>query len=127
MEIQCRMINPNKVIIKDRKPGDMFYADWLVDKNNDVRMSSKQYNRDWLGKREPLVVILPNGQSFMVDSYYRSVETNPEKEGWTVTGKAPNITLSPSINAESPSNHKLGYHGWLRDGILSADLEGRKY
>jgi len=120
------MIIPSEVNISNREPGDMFYANWLICENGNVHMASKQYNKDWLGKRPPLVVILPNGSSFMVDSYYHNIEGNPEKEGWTVTGEAPNITLTPSINY-SPSDRKFGYHGWLKNGVLSEDLEGRKY
>lgn len=34
---------------------------------------------------------------------------------WTLTGEAPNITVSPSINDTDP-NHP--WHGWIRNGEL---------
>lgn len=40
--------------------------------------------------------------------------------GWTVTGELPNITITPSIGAAD-------YHGWVTDGVLSDDIEGRTY
>lgn len=41
--------------------------------------------------------------------------------GWTRSGEAPRITARPSI-------HVIGrYHGWLTDGVLSDDLDGRSY
>lgn len=40
--------------------------------------------------------------------------------GWEVTGELPNITLRPSIGA-------VEYHGWVTDGVLSDDIEGRTY
>ena len=41
-------------------------------------------------------------------------------QGWTRTGEPPRFTVNPSIL--SP-----GYHGWLRDGVLSDDTDGRTY
>jgi len=41
--------------------------------------------------------------------------------GWTRTGTPPMITARPSI-------HVIGkYHGFLTDGVLSDDLDGRSY
>lgn len=41
--------------------------------------------------------------------------------GWDVSGEAPKITVSPSINIVG------SYHGWIRDGVISDDCEGRKF
>lgn len=38
---------------------------------------------------------------------------------WQRTGTPPHVTCSPSIDCPS------GYHGWLRDGVLTDDCEGR--
>jgi hypothetical protein len=62
--------------------------------------------------------MLPNNHLLCVDYKYTGKEN-----GWVVTGEAPNITTMPSINSFA----NPGYHGWLKDGILSDDLEGRKY
>jgi hypothetical protein len=40
--------------------------------------------------------------------------------GWTVTGTFPKITVTPSIGSS-------GYHGFIRDGYLEDDLEGRAF
>jgi len=78
---------------------------------------SVEYKRDWLGKRSPLVVRLPDGCAWCVDLV---ASNNRSGSGWTVTGDAPNITARPSIAVH-------GYHGWLTNGVLSDDLEGRRY
>ena len=40
---------------------------------------------------------------------------------WTVTGTAPKFTVSPSINATGV------YHGFIQDGIVTEDCEGRLF
>jgi hypothetical protein len=70
-----------------------------------------------------LHIMLPNGTLFAPG------------DRWTITGTAPEITLHPSINNYHVSDdpelrarfHKHGYHGWLQNGILTDDLEGRTY
>lgn len=40
---------------------------------------------------------------------------------WTVTGDPPNVTASPSINF-------MGiYHGWVQNGVVTDDCEGRRF
>lgn len=128
MPIQCRMVSKEEMEhLEYAKPGDMWFAPWMVDvfktpeKLKESTFVSPEYIRDWYGKRPPIVVILPNGDRFMVDKCCYQKEN-----GWTVTGEAPNITLSPSINCIR-ENRAEGYHGWLKNGILSDDLEGRTY
>lgn len=41
--------------------------------------------------------------------------------GWTVSGEAPNLTVTPSINAAGE------YHGFITNGVIGDDLEGRKF
>jgi hypothetical protein len=93
------------------RPGDCWYAPWLSE-----GWSSPEYIRDHLGKRHPLVVCVPGGFDWCVDG----PANNLGGHGWTVTGEAPRLTATPSIGTEK-------YHGWLRDGVLSDDLEGRTY
>ena len=40
---------------------------------------------------------------------------------WAVSGEPPNITVSPSINVEGI------YHGFIRDGVITDDVEGRTF
>jgi hypothetical protein len=61
-----------------------------------------------------LIVVLPDGRHWAIDT--------PSSSGghWTRTGNAPHLTVTPSILTP-------GYHGWLQNGILSDDLDGRTY
>lgn len=100
--------------------GDMFPAPWL-EEHREFWLSA-QFDRDWLDKRPPLVVRLPGGFDFCVDGPYRSKsDPNPTRQGWDVTGAPPNITLQPSINIGGM------YHGWIRDGVITDDCEGRTF
>jgi hypothetical protein len=40
---------------------------------------------------------------------------------WTRTGEPPNVTVSPSIN------YVGSYHGWVQNGYVSDDVDGRKF
>ena len=67
------------------------------------------------------VLCLPNGGHWHI--YGRMADGSP---GWDVTGELPNITARPSILAHANGVHEE-YHGWLTDGVLSDDIEGRTY
>lgn len=82
-------------------PGAMYDAPWFAD--------------TWHGDDgRCLVLALPDGSPWTIDG--------PATNGpaWQRSGEPPRITARPSI--ASP-----GYHGWLTDGVLSDDLEGRSY
>jgi hypothetical protein len=86
----------------DRAPaGAMWRSDWL---------EPQMAGPDGIS----LTMMLPDGYEWAIDG--------PATSGghWTRTGTPPHITARPSIL--SP-----GYHGWLTDGVLSDDLEGRSY
>jgi hypothetical protein len=76
---------------------------------------SLEYMRDWMGKRPPISVMLPSGQVWCIDQ-----QASGMKSGWTVTGTIPVLTAAPSILVE-------GYHGFLQNGVLTDDLDGRSY
>lgn len=61
-----------------------------------------------------LCVRLPSGGSF-----HPQIPPAGESHGWEITGEPPKVTIRPSIN------HVGVYHGYLTDGVLSDDLEGR--
>ena len=82
------------------------------DDPNQRGLLSAHYWRDWSGKRSPICVVCPNGETWEIDRW------SSNGTGWTVTGDLPNITCSPSIVVE-------GYHGFLQNGEFTADLEGR--
>lgn len=109
--VQCTLVDIDK---SPKEPGDMWFAPDMADSH----LMSAQFRRDWQGKRAPIYVMLPNGVAVCVDWHYwgRGLD-NPGKDGWTVTGDPPNLTVSPSlnINPDSPG----GWHGFLRDGVLT--------
>jgi hypothetical protein len=69
--------------------------------------------------REPLLVWMPSKDVFCVDAMCWHGRTL--YGGWQVTGEPPLITVNPSINLVG------GYHGWIQNGIISDDCEGRRY
>ena len=81
------------------------------------RLSAFYFNKN--KHRRPLIIMLPGRALFCIDS--KSWRDEVYSGGWTVTGEAPNMTLSPSINMHGT------YHGYLKDGVLSDDVEGRTY
>lgn len=91
-------------LLRDLPPGAMWHAPWL--------------DRTTHGRRAPdgraLVVKLPDGTHWCVDG----PATNGP--GWTRSGEWPRVTAAPSIDSG-------GYHGFLRDGVLTDDVGGRSY
>lgn len=69
------------------------------------------YWNDWSASRPPLCVVCPNDSLWEID---RISEKGP---GWKVIGKFPTLTVLPSINLPR-------YHGWLREGEFSCDING---
>ena len=126
MPIQCRLVDREKLREQEKqpKPGDMWFVPKMVEGDHAQfyfdHYLSNQYKKDWLGKRLPIMVCLPNGQHTCLDCFYSDAK---DGNGWTITGEPPSITVMPSINCMGTN----GYHGWLKDGILSDDLEGRSY
>lgn len=132
MPWQCRLVGSReeRQQLKDTQPdgrlpiGTMWYhhegppAGTVREPN---AFLSVEYYRDHLGKRPALWVRLPNRDDFCLDSVSRDGRADGSGRGWTVTGDAPNVTVSPSIN-------DVGYyHGWLQNGVLSEDVEGRTF
>ena len=105
--------------------GAMFYVPADAEMHNwPWRDADKDHLSDYYfqnnSSRQPLLVKLPGiAGLFCVDGKCRDSEK--WYGGWTVIGEAPNITVTPSINL-------IGiYHGWLQNGIISDDCEGRKF
>jgi len=102
--------------------GDCYFAPELLtlEKVPPWMHLSPCYKRDWLGKRDPIVVVLPDRNHFCVDAMAWKGGV-PYGEGWTVVGTAPNISVMPSINFPG------SYHGWIMNGVITDDCEGRKF
>lgn len=111
--------------------GVMWYAPWYHDPRDpddvaridkalaDIKADpnarwylSRFYWETWSRKRPPICVLCPNGREWCVDA------KSSNGEGWQVTGDVPLITCAPSIVVP-------GYHGFLRDGVFTGDIEGR--
>lgn len=116
-----------KIVYHEKRPenvkvGDMWPAPWLVQDVAHMFFLSDAYVSKWKnpgGFRLPLVVRLPDGSDFCVDG--PCYDKGKRYGGWDVTGEPPNITLSPSINI-------VGYyHGWIQNGVITDDCEGRKF
>lgn len=117
MSWKCRLIEKEE--IPNAKFGDIWFAPWL-----ETFAKSPEYERDHRGKRSPLVVYVPPGIPMLLDQ----PTSNMNGHGWTVTGEAPNITVHPSIGIYKPKGQPgWDYHGWLKDGVLSDDIDGKKY
>jgi hypothetical protein len=71
---------------------------------------SIHYWQDWADKRPPIAVVLPNGEEWEID------RKSSNGTGWIITGDLPAITASPSIAAG-------GYHGFLRGGEFTPDVD----
>ena len=92
-----------EMLLSDRTPGMMYFVTWRT-----ARLSP-HYESTWKEKRPPLQVVCPNGKEWCVDA----ISSNGD--GWVVTGEPPSITCSPSIAVP-------GYHGFLQNGIFTADI-----
>jgi len=96
--------------LAEAEPGMLWDAPWFLG-----------FNPPWAGPDgRSLVMRLPGQGEWTIDG----PATNGP--GWERTGVPPKITARPSILSHGSGGVK-GYHGWLTDGVLSDDLEGRTY
>ena len=123
MTIQCFLLDWDHAP-EERVPGAMWFNRSMAEGPSSVyyrqHYLSNEYMRDWLGKRWPLWVVLPNNDWFCVDS--RAAKTRETGEGWTVSGEAPNITVKPSIHVledDGNGSERTRWHGFLTDGVLT--------
>jgi hypothetical protein len=95
-------------------PGMGWFNDWYLDRDLGRNFLSPHYYRDWAGKRPPIELVCPNGEIWCID------RKSSNGDGWQVTGEWPNITCAPSIVAGD-------YHGFLRGGEFTPDLDGKSW
>lgn len=97
-----------QLTLHDAEPGMLWEAPWYVDVG-------------WHGADgRSFVMRLPGNGEWAIDA----VSTSGGR--WTRTGEPPAITVRPSILSRGSATRKE-YHGFLTDGVLSDDLEGRTY
>ena len=123
MPWKCELVSREQVDEKYDKmePIPIGWMWYLNPEHTAEEMLSNYYKEHNQPNRLPLLVQLPDG-AWCMDGI---ASKDPSKKGWTVTGEPPNITVSPSIN--SSPGYPDGYHGFLQNGIISDDLEGRTY
>jgi hypothetical protein len=93
-------------------PGMGWHNKWYLRMHKDFL--SPHYWRDWADKRPPIELVCPNGEVWCID------RRSSNGDGWQVQGEWPNITCSPSIVAGD-------YHGFLRNGEFTPDLDGKTW
>ena len=124
MSWTCRLIEKpeldahGNVDLAKRVVGDMWFLG-VTPKELLDRHLTAQYFAD-NAKRQPLMVMLPGPTPFCID-YQCFNDARGYYDGWTVHGEPPLITITPSINLVGR------YHGFLQNGVISADAEGRKF
>lgn len=70
--------------------------------------------RGTVGGAPCFTVILPPGGVRHHFNPYR-------KPCWSVSGDLPNVTVTPSINMVGV------YHGWIQNGVITDDCDGRTF
>jgi hypothetical protein len=91
-----------EVEFKDLPPGAMWH-------------SSEQPVDSFYAKCNSIMVVLPGKTIWPMN------EVTREGARWEVSGEIPNVTSSPSINYVGI------YHGWVQNGVVTDDCEGRKF
>lgn len=94
--------------------GSMFWAPWeLEDAGVDGRRLGRKYLDLPHPRRLPIGVICPNGEYFCLDQRaYDHSRGGYFDEGWTITGWAPLLNVTPSIDL------KGRWHGFLTAGVF---------
>jgi hypothetical protein len=85
---------------------------------------ASKYVQQHAARRPPIMVMLPGFIRYCLDTRQCTAERGWFGDGWDVVGDLSNpagVTVSPSINIR-PS-----YHGWLQNGVISDDCEGRRF
>ena len=114
-----------KIVLHEKRPehpkvGDLFPAPWILQRQKNFGLSP-QYFALPEPRRLPLTIILPGGTPFCIDEMARA-RGDYYGVGWAVSGDpATSLTLAPSVNIVG------AYHGWIRDGVISEDVEGRRF
>jgi hypothetical protein len=80
-----------------------------------------RYLREHRRVRRPLFVKLPDGSEFCLDLCSSPEIAAGGGEGWSVSGEPPKVTVTPSINIVGR------YHGWITDGVITDDVDGRTF
>lgn len=118
MAWKLNKIDPKTVI--EKKAGDWWYCPWLLDQGwEEWDYLSAKYIALPEPRRPPVCIRLPGGSDWVMDS------NSSQGGGWDVSGEEGMWTCSPSILVRTTNNS--GYHGYLQNGVLIDDVEGKKF
>ena len=90
-------------------PGSAWYQPWYWDPTGERARKGQHVMCDGCSR-----IVCPDGDMWEID------RTSSNGDGWRVTINEGYITCSPSIVTRN-------YHGFLRDGVFTPDLDGRTY
>ncbi len=114
---------PWPIRVLDKKPAwdDCVVGDaWWLSPDDETWPTHVGANHAHL--KQVLWVALPHANgTYPFCVHAPATREGPNGTGWKVTGDAPKITVEPSINVVG------SYHGWIRDGVITDDCEGRKF
>lgn len=111
-------------------PGTVYGAPWLLDPGHAFHrdLHPRWHRAETRPRRLPVGIWLPGHGAWFPDvlgtrdrtEWTMAPAAGPEP-GEDVQAWLSRLTLSPSINSVG------AYHGWLRDGHLTDDIDGRRY
>jgi hypothetical protein len=108
--------------------GHCAYAPWLFTEDGYHYITSalgSRYRSLPEPRRAPIIIALPYAgtkyQIWVPDQQAWNSTQGNHGEGWLVTGELPRVTITPSINCVGT------YHGFVTEGVIADDCEGRKF
>lgn len=120
----CRLIvdpprdDDGNVDTRQLEVGDMWYLNIASEALKRYHLTDQYFAVN--AHRQPIAILLPGKLFFLIDGKCFNGERG-YYDGWIVTGDPPMLTVAPSINIVGH------YHGFLQSGVLSDDVEGRKF
>jgi hypothetical protein len=106
------------VDISKRQVGDMWYLDIPVEDLGERHLSAQYFAEN--ANRQPIVVLMPGRNYLLVDGKCYD-DKKGYHDGWIVKGIPPLLTVTPSLNLVGR------YHGYITNGVITDDVEGRKF
>lgn len=97
--------------LKNKKynPGDIILAPWLS-KNT---LLSPEYKKTWSGKRQPILICLPNNRLWSPD-----LCAAEDTSGWEISGELPEITITPTVICIECKN------SGIKDNLIYSIMQG---
>jgi hypothetical protein len=146
MPIPLRLVEEPEWIVAEQRmniviqPGDCFFVRHYTEPPDSPESAwakreflTAEYYEKWNAIRPPIMVHLPNGAHWCIDSRATDDHGGFAPTGWSVVETAPNtweigtqpmISVTPSILA---GVGEYGFHAYITDGFITDDLEGRTY